>query len=100
MITEQDIMLKLKMVIDPELNMNIVDLGLVYETEVIDDKIKVIMTLTAPGCPLAPMIEGQVRDVLLSFKDINDVDVQIVFDPPWNPSMMSDEAKLNLGFDI
>ena len=100
MVSEKQVMEKISTVIDPELNLNLVDLGLIYETTIEENKISVIMTLTSPGCPLAPMLEGQVRDALLSFKEIKKVDVDIVFDPPWNPSMMSEEAKLELGFGI
>ncbi len=100
MVSEKQVMEKLSTVIDPELNLNLVDLGLIYETTIEENKISVIMTLTSPGCPLAPMLEGQVRDAVLSFKEIEKADVNIVFDPPWNPSMMSEEAKLELGFGI
>jgi len=100
MVSEQQAMEKLGTVIDPELNLNLVDLGLIYEVDIDGTSIRVVMTLTSPGCPLAPMLEGQVKEVLLSLEDIQTVDVDIVFDPPWNPSMMSDEAKLELGLEI
>jgi len=100
MLNEQQILDKLRGVIDPELNLNIVDLGLVYEVLISGESVKIVMTLTAPGCPLAPMIEGQVKDMVSQFKEVKDVDVEITFEPPWNPSMMSEEAKLELGFNI
>ena len=100
MVSEKQVMEKLSTVIDPELNLNLVDLGLIYETNIELPKVSVIMTLTSPGCPLAPMIEGQVKDALLTLEEVDKVVVDLVFDPPWNPSMMSEEAKLELGFGI
>jgi metal-sulfur cluster biosynthetic enzyme len=100
MVSEKQVMDKLATVIDPELNLNVVDLGLIYEVDIDGTHVTVIMTLTSPGCPLAPMIEGQAKEAVLSLDGIDMVDVSIVFDPPWNPSMMSDEAKLELGFGI
>ncbi|GAB4170025.1 MAG: hypothetical protein Kow00108_03960 [Calditrichia bacterium] len=101
MVTEQEIMEKLKNVIDPELHLNIVDLGLVYEVNILDEKhVHVLMTLTSPGCPIGPMIQQQAEQEIIGYKGIEDAKVEIVFDPPWDPSKMSDEAKLELGFNI
>lgn len=98
MATEQDVMEALSEVYDPELGMNIVELGLVYDVDIRSEKsVKVTMTLTAPGCPLAGTIDVQVRAALMAL-GFEDVDVDIVFDPPWTPDRMSDEAKLKLGF--
>ncbi|MBX5476126.1 MAG: DUF59 domain-containing protein [Clostridia bacterium] len=98
MATEQDVMEALSEVYDPELGMNIVELGLVYDVDIRSEKsVKVTMTLTAPGCPLAGTIDVQVRAALMAL-GFEDVDVEIVFDPPWTPDRMSDEAKLKLGF--
>lgn len=95
--TEQDIMKALEEVYDPELGMNIVELGLVYDVTIAGKIASITMTLTAPGCPLAATIDAQVRAAVeaLGFED---VDVNIVFDPPWTPDRMSDEAKIKLGF--
>lgn len=95
--TESDIMQALEEVYDPELGMNIVELGLVYDVSIVGKLASVTMTLTAPGCPLAATIDMQVRSAVeaLGFED---VDVNIVFDPPWTPERMSDEAKIKLGF--
>jgi metal-sulfur cluster biosynthetic enzyme len=101
MVTEQDILLKLKNVVDPELRLNIVDLGLVYEVNILNEKhVHVVMTLTSPGCPIGPMLQHQVEQELIGYKGIEDVKVDVVFDPPWDPSKMSDDAKLELGFNI
>ncbi len=87
-------------VYDPEIGINIVDLGLVYDIKVLPEERKAIitMTLTAPGCPVGPQIlastEGWVRE---KFPELEDVEINLVWSPPWNPSMMSDEAKDMLG---
>lgn len=89
----------LKTVYDPEIPVNIVDLGLVYELEVNDDgKVKIIMTLTAPGCPVAGDIVAEVQQKTEAIKGVSDVYVHLTFDPPWNRDMMTEEAKLELGF--
>jgi metal-sulfur cluster biosynthetic enzyme len=89
----------LKQVIDPEIGINIVDLGLVYETTVNDDgKVDVVMTLTSPGCPLGPVIHAQVNQALGDLDGVTDIAVNIVWSPPWRPEMMSEDAKLELGY--
>lgn len=101
MVTESQILEKLKTVYDPELHLNVVDLGLIYEVNIRDGKhVHIIMTLTSPGCPIGPMIQHQVEEALVGYEGIEDVKVDIVFDPPWDPSKMSDDAKLELGFNI
>lgn len=95
-------MTMLKTVYDPEIPVNIVDLGLVYGVEVKerDDKsfyVWVDMTLTAPGCGMGPVIAGDAKSRILSIPEVSDVHVEIVFDPPWDQSKMSDAAKLQLG---
>lgn len=86
-------------VIDPELAMNIVDLGLVYEVEVTEDAVaEVTMTLTSPGCPVGPQIIKSVQDEAQNaYPDLERVNVHLVWTPFWNPEMMSDEAKDELG---
>lgn len=85
-------------VVDPELGMNIVDLGLVYDVSIEGDRISVDMTLTTPGCPLAGTLAAQVEEVLRRSFEGYDVDVNLVFDPPWSPERMSEEARRALGF--
>lgn len=98
MITEDLIYEKLKECYDPEIPVNIVDLGLIYDIKIEDDKIFIKMTLTAPGCPLHTMISEEVKNKLLTLENVKDVQVQVVWDPPWGPEMMSDEAKRILGW--
>ncbi|MCG9914892.1 MAG: SUF system Fe-S cluster assembly protein [Phenylobacterium sp.] len=88
---------KLKSVFDPEIPVDIYELGLIYKVDVSDDKdVAIDMTLTAPGCPVAGEMPGWVRDAVLEISDIRSCTVELVFDPPWDPSRMSDEAKLQL----
>jgi metal-sulfur cluster biosynthetic enzyme len=96
--TEDQVRDALKEVYDPELGINIVDLGLVYSIDVADNKADVTATLTSPGCPLGPEIVSNVRRALSRFEDIDEVQVHIVFSPPWHPAMMSDDAKDELGY--
>ena len=90
---------KLKLVVDPEIGINIVDLGLVYGIEVQEDGlVKVRMTLTSPACPLGPVIQTQARALLSMLEGVNDVKVELVWSPPWDPrTMASEEAKAELG---
>jgi len=88
---------KLKSVYDPEIPVDIYELGLVYKVDVSDNRdVLVEMTLTAPGCPVAGEMPGWVEDAVKQIPDIGKVTVELVFDPPWDPSRMSDEAKLQL----
>lgn len=96
MINKDQVYKKLKTVMDPELFIDIVSLGLIYNVLVTEDKIKVIMTLTTPGCPLAPVIDKLIRDAL-SPLGINKIELELVWEPAWTKDRMSDEAKLKLG---
>jgi FeS assembly SUF system protein len=88
---------KLKTVYDPEIPVDIYELGLIYKVDISDEKVVAIdMTLTAPGCPVAGEMPGWVRDAVMQIPEIQDCSVSLVFDPPWDPSLMSDEAKLEL----
>ena len=88
---------KLKTVYDPEIPVDIYELGLIYKVDVSDDKDVVIdMTLTAPGCPVAGEMPGWVQDAVMEIPGLKSCTVNIVFEPPWDPSLMSDEAKLEL----
>ena len=89
----------LKTVYDPEIPVNIYDLGLIYRIELMDDgRAEVDMTLTAPNCPAADFLVEDVKQKVGSVDGINEVNVNIVFEPEWNKDMMSEEAKLELGF--
>lgn len=91
---------KLSEVIDPELGINIVDLGLVYEITISEEgKVEVLMSLTTPGCPLAGVFEEMVSDALEKIDGVKKVEVKLTFDPPWTAEMMSEEARAELGFD-
>lgn len=97
--TEEAIVAMLKTVYDPEIPVNIYDLGLVYKVDVDDDKnVRIDMTLTAPNCPAADFILEDVRMKVESIADVKSVEVNLVFEPEWNKDMMSEEAKLELGF--
>ncbi|MFN3724030.1 MAG: SUF system Fe-S cluster assembly protein [Paracoccaceae bacterium] len=86
-------------VFDPEIPVNIFDLGLIYTIEIdSENAVSVIMTLTAPGCPVAGEMPGWVADAVEPLAGVKQVDVQMTFDPPWGMEMMSDEARLELGF--
>ena len=88
---------QLKTVFDPEIPVDIYELGLIYKVDVSDDRDVVIdMTLTAPGCPVAGDMPGWVEDAVNEIPDVKSCKVELVFDPPWDPSKMSDEAKLAL----
>ena len=88
----------LKEVHDPELGINIVDLGLVYDVSIEDDTVKIVYTLTTMGCPIGPLIEEQMARMLADVPGIEKVDAEMVLRPPWTPEMMSEEAKAALGF--
>ncbi|HLB26267.1 MAG TPA: metal-sulfur cluster assembly factor [Dehalococcoidia bacterium] len=99
MVTEEVVMEALREVYDPELHYNIVDLGLVYDVDIKDGDVHVLMTLTTPACPIGPMIAEQVQELLGIMPGITDVDVEFTFDPPWGPDMMTEDAKHDLGID-
>ncbi len=92
------VMEKLKDVFDPELQMSIVELGLIYDVEINGDTVKVTYTLTTPGCPLATVIDGQIQDALVDIPGVRYVDPVLTFSPPWDPrTMASDDVKMALG---
>lgn len=98
MITIDEIRQILKNVYDPELGVNIIDLGLVYDITNEDGNLTIEMTLTTPGCPMHDTIAGGVRGALEGHPAVQSVDVNVVWSPPWSPEKMSDEAKERLGF--
>jgi len=89
---------KLKQVLDPELGVSIIDLGLVYEIKIEKEKVKIIMTLTTIGCPLFSLIEKEIKDRLkeIGLKE-EEIDLELTFDPPWSIERMSNEARAILG---
>ncbi len=92
-----DMIAALKTVYDPEIPVDIFELGLIYKIDVEDDRtVKIDMTLTAPGCPVAGDMPGWVADAVRTVEGVMDVDVNLTFDPPWDPSRMSDEARVAL----
>lgn len=96
---EQDIVATLKNIYDPEIPVNIYDLGLVYDIDYTPDGTASIrMTLTAPNCPMADMLVEDVRVQVAKIPGVEKVDVELVFEPQWDKDMMSEEAKLELGF--
>ena len=88
----------LRQVEDPELGMDIVDLGLLYDVEVEGPKVKVTHSLTSMGCPVGPLIQEDIDRVTRELPGVKDVDVELTWDPPWTPEKMSDDAKFILGF--
>jgi len=94
---EDKIWAALKTCFDPEIPVNIVDLGLVYECNIENNAVNIRMTLTAVGCGMGPVLIAEVEQKIRLIKEVTDVKVELVFDPPWERSMMSDVAKLQLG---
>ncbi len=89
----------LKMVYDPEIPVNVYDLGLIYEINVTENReASIKMTLTAPNCPMVDMLVTDVQNAVESVEEIDKAIIDLVFDPPWDKSMLSEEAKLDLGF--
>ena len=90
---------KMKFIYDPEIPVSIYDLGMIYDVQVDEEAhAKVVMTLTAPNCPVAESLPEQVKDSVLAVEGVKSAIVEVTFDPPWNQEMMSEEAKLQLDF--
>jgi len=98
MATKEEVVEALRTVEDPELGMDIVDLGLMYDVELENGRVKVIHTLTSMGCPVGPMIQQQIDEVVRALPGVDDVEVELTWDPPWTPEKMSEDAKFILGF--
>ena len=96
--TREDVKEALRQVEDPELGMDIVDLGLLYDVEVNGPRVKVIYSLTSMGCPAGPLIEQDIERVVQEIPEVEAVETELTFDPPWTPEKMSDDAKFILGF--
>jgi metal-sulfur cluster biosynthetic enzyme len=97
-VTKDDVFEALHQVEDPELGMDVVDLGLVYDVEVEGPKVKVLHTLTSMGCPAGAMIQEDIHRTASELPGVEEVQVELTFDPPWTPEKMSDDAKFILGF--
>ena len=98
MVSQDQIIDKLRECIDPELGVNIIDLGLIYSVNIEGPRINVLMTMTTPGCPLDSYFVQDITSKLKTIKGISDVSVELTFDPPWAPAKMSQESKDLLGF--
>jgi metal-sulfur cluster biosynthetic enzyme len=104
-IVQDDVLNALKQCYDPEIPVNIVDLGLIYSCDITPleqggKKIEVKMSMTAPGCGMGDVLKAEVESKLAGLPEVKKVDVQVVFDPPWYAGLMSEAAKLQLGFDM
>ncbi len=96
---EKKIIEKLKTIFDPEIPVDIYELGLIYEIKTADDSsAEIVMTLTSPSCPVAETLPGEVEQKVASVEGVNSAKVILTFDPPWTKEMMSEEAQLELGF--
>ena len=96
-VSKEDILETLKSVYDPEIPVNVVDLGLVYDVQVNDNDVYVQMTLTFPGCGMGPYIAQQAEWAIQDMEGVEEVEIEMVFDPPWSPDLISVEAKAQLG---
>lgn len=96
---EEQIIATLKTIFDPEIPVNIHDLGLIYKIDIDNNnEVEIVMTLTAPNCPVAPSLVENVTNRIKEIEEVKDVFVNLTFDPPWDQDMMTEEAKLELGF--
>jgi len=98
MVSKEDVMKVLKECYDPELGISLVDLGLIYDVQVKNDKVIIKMTLTTPGCPMHSFMVNDVEEKVKNIKGVKDVKVDLVWDPPWTPDRMSKELRKKLGF--
>ena len=93
---KEKVITEIKKIYDPEIPVNIYELGLIYDIKIKDKDVEVKMTLTTPNCPVAESLPKEVKDSIMELKDVNKVDLDLVWDPPWDKSMMSEAAKLEL----
>lgn len=98
MVNEEIIRESLKGILDPELGLNIVDLGLIYDIDIQDGDVHIAFTLTAMGCPIGPMISEQIQETVMALPGVKSVSAELTFSPPWDPSRMSEELREELGF--
>lgn len=97
MINREKVFKVIKKVIDPELGINIVDLGLIYGVDIEDNRVKARMTMTTPGCPLANVMLKNTESEIKNLEEVEDVEIKLVFDPPWTSQRMSEELKKRFG---
>ena len=97
MLTDTHVREALRQIVDPELGVNIVDLGLVYRIEIEGARVRVVMTMTTPGCPLGQYFKDVVDSTITEVSGVQNVETVLVWEPPWNPEMMSDTARQQLG---
>ena len=96
---EKNVISTLKDIFDPEIPVNVFDLGLIYEVDVQEDMhVNIVMTLTAPNCPVAESLPNEIKEKVAATEGVKDASIELTFDPPWDKDLMSDEAKLDLGF--
>jgi FeS assembly SUF system protein len=93
---KEKVISEIKKIYDPEIPVNIYELGLIYDIDVKDKDVTVKMTLTSPNCPVAESLPNEVKNGILEIKEVNNVDLDLVWEPPWDKSMMSEAAKLEL----
>ena len=93
---KEKVIAEIKKIYDPEIPVNIYELGLIYDISVKEKTVKVKMTLTTPNCPVAESLPKEVKDSIMEIKEVDKVDLDLVWEPPWNKSMMSEAAKLEL----
>ena len=93
---KEKVITEIKKIYDPEIPVNIYELGLIYDIKIKDKDVQVKMTLTTPNCPVAESLPKEVKDSIMEIKEVNKVDLDLVWDPPWDKSMMSEAAKLEL----
>ncbi len=99
MVSVEEVNDALREVIDPELGLDFVELGLIYGVDIsAEGSVKVTYTLTTPGCPIGPQVEGQIQEFVGEIEGVTAVDSELVFTPPWSPELMSEDAKFALGF--
>ncbi len=98
MVDEEEVTEALSNVIDPELGLDFVELGLIYEVEVEGEEVFVTFTLTSPGCPIGPQVTEQIEEFVGELDDVSRVYPKMVFTPPWTPEMMSEDARFALGY--
>lgn len=97
-INKADVLATLRQVMDPEIDLNIVDLGLIYDVAIEGAKVSIRMTVTTPGCPMQHALESGVRSALLGLEAVEEVDVEIVFEPVWTPERIAPAARAEMGF--
>ena len=98
MATNEEVMDALRDVIDPELGLDFVELGLIYDVAIEDGTVSVTYTLTTPGCPIGPQVSEQIEEFVSDLDDVNAVQSTLTFEPAWSPELMSEDAKFALGF--